>query len=182
MAKKSNFAKYIKEKEINDKKQEIAKAKAQMKKKASAGKAKALKEKEAEANRALEGGEAADNSPQTDSKNVGANPNPEKALPKNFGKSTSLVFFRQYNTYQALLDVRPGNGLSIDGCFSKVVLSIMTWCKSRLKEDAFEDFLMILANLGQRSCFFRTTFPKYTDSILKSFGQRTLSQRDKLTS
>ena len=34
MAKKSNFAKYIKEKEINDKKQEIAKAKAQMKKKA----------------------------------------------------------------------------------------------------------------------------------------------------
>lgn len=143
MAKKSNFAKYIKEKEINDKKQEIAKAKAQMKKKASAEKAKALKEKEAEENRALEGGEAADNSPQTDSKNVGANPNPEKALPKNFGKSTSLVFFRQYNTYQALLDVRPGNGLSIDGCFSKVVLSIMTWFKSRLKEDAFEDFPQI---------------------------------------
>ena len=42
--------------------------------------------------------------------------------------------------------------------------------------------MMILANLGQRSYNSRTTFPKYTDSILLSSGQRTLSQRDKLTS
>ena len=46
----------------------------------------------------------------------------------------------------------------------------------------FDWLLMILANLGQRSYNFRTTFPKYTDSVLKSFGQRTLSQRDKLAS
>ena len=42
--------------------------------------------------------------------------------------------------------------------------------------------LMILVNLGQRSCNSRTTFPKYTDSVLVLFGQGTLSQRDKLTS
>ena len=45
-----------------------------------------------------------------------------------------------------------------------------------------ESKLMILANLGQRSCNSRTTFPKYTDSVLELFGQGTLSQRDKLTS
>ena len=43
-------------------------------------------------------------------------------------------------------------------------------------------WMMILANLGQRSYNFRTTFPKYTDSVLELSGQRTLSQRDKLTS
>ena len=42
--------------------------------------------------------------------------------------------------------------------------------------------MMILANLGQRSCNSRTTFPKYTDSVLVLSGQETLSQRDKLTS
>ena len=43
-------------------------------------------------------------------------------------------------------------------------------------------FVMILANLGLRSCNSRTTFPKYTDSVLVLSGQETLSQRDKLTS
>ena len=47
---------------------------------------------------------------------------------------------------------------------------------------AFENTVMILVNLGQRSYNLRTTFPKYTDSILELFGQRTLSQRDKLAS
>jgi len=42
--------------------------------------------------------------------------------------------------------------------------------------------MMILVNLGQRSYNFRTTFPKYSDSVLESSVQRTLSQRDKLTS
>ena len=42
--------------------------------------------------------------------------------------------------------------------------------------------VMILANLGQRSYNSRTTFPKYSDSVLELSGQETLSQRDKLTS
>ena len=49
------------------------------------------------------------------------------------------------------------------------------------KRMGFEE-VMILANLGQRSCNSRTTFPKYSDSVLILSGQETLSQKDKLAS
>ena len=147
MAKKSNFAKYIKEKEINDKKQEIAKAKAQMKKKASAEKAKALKEKEAEANRVLEEGKSGSAGFLQDPAVTGSEifsgipaGNQEQTVPKDLGKSTGLVFFRQYNTYQALLEVRPKETISAAGGFAKTVLYIMRWFCKRLGDEAFGEY------------------------------------------
>ena len=50
------------------------------------------------------------------------------------------------------------------------------------KDKVIISLVVILVNLGQRSYNSRTTFPKYTDSILISSGQRMLSQRDKLAS
>ncbi len=147
MAKKSNFAKYIKEKEINDKKQEIAKAKAQMKKEASALKAKALKEKEAEENRALEGGKSGSAGFLQDPAVAGSEipsvipaGNQGQTVPKDLGKSTGLVFFRQYNTYQALLEVRPKETISAAGVFAKTVLYIMRWFCKRLGDEAFAEY------------------------------------------
>ncbi len=61
---------------------------------------------------------------------------PEPGVP--LGLTTKLVFFKQYNTYQALLAVYPKGELSVDGAFSKVVLYIMRWFRNRLGEEAFE--------------------------------------------
>ena len=72
--------------------------------------------------------------------------------------------------------------MAITGEQGKVIFQKIKMICLKIAKKAHTVIVMILANLGQRSCFFRTTFPKYTDSILKSFGQRTLSQRDKLTS
>lgn len=53
-------------------------------------------------------------------------------------KTTKLAFFKQYYTYQAFLEIHPINELSIDDCFSKVILYIMRWFKNRLGEEAFD--------------------------------------------
>ena len=53
---------------------------------------------------------------------------------------TQLVFFKKYDTYQALLEVFPSENLSAEECFSKVILYIMTWFKKRLGEDVYEKY------------------------------------------
>ena len=53
-------------------------------------------------------------------------------------KMSQLIFYRQYNTYQALLDVIPRSDMSMDDCFSKVVLHIMAWFKERIGNDAID--------------------------------------------
>lgn len=47
-------------------------------------------------------------------------------------KATSLLFYRQYNTYQSLLEIKSKNGNEIWG---KVILYIMRWFKKRLDRD-----------------------------------------------
>jgi len=53
-------------------------------------------------------------------------------------KVTNLLLYRQYNTYQALLEAYPKNGLTVDGCRSKIILYIMHWFQRRLGEDAIQ--------------------------------------------
>ncbi len=50
-------------------------------------------------------------------------------------KSNSLLFFRQYNTYQALFEIFPSGELTAEACFSKVILYVMSWFKHRLGEE-----------------------------------------------
>ena len=50
-------------------------------------------------------------------------------------KVTNLLFYRQYNTYQALLEAYPQNGMSVSDCFSKIILYIMKWFKDRIGEE-----------------------------------------------
>ena len=64
----------------------------------------------------------------------------ESVIPNDLGKSTSLVFFRQYNTYQALLEVFPKEALSVNACFSKTILYIMRWFRGRLGETTYEEY------------------------------------------
>ena len=64
----------------------------------------------------------------------------ETAAPIVSAKTTKLVFLRQYNTYQALLEILPKNGLKVDDCFSKAILYIMQWFRKRLGEDIFEEY------------------------------------------
>ncbi len=53
-------------------------------------------------------------------------------------KTNKLVFFRQYNTYQALLEVHPSGDADADLVYSKVILYIMRWFRNRLGEDAYK--------------------------------------------
>lgn len=53
-------------------------------------------------------------------------------------KVTNLLLYRQYNTYQVLLEAYPKNGLTVEGCCSKIILYIMNWFQRRLGEDAIE--------------------------------------------
>ena len=55
-------------------------------------------------------------------------------------KMSQLIFYRQYNTYQALLDVIPKSDISMDDCFSKVVLHIMDWFKERIGDEAINTY------------------------------------------
>ncbi len=50
-------------------------------------------------------------------------------------KTTKLVFFRQYNTYQALLAVHPRGDLPVDTIYAKVILYIMRWFRGRLGQE-----------------------------------------------
>ena len=60
-------------------------------------------------------------------------------LAVDLAKTTKLVFFRQYNTYQALLEVHPKDDINSDAIYSKVILYIMRWFRNRLGEDACAD-------------------------------------------
>ena len=71
--------------------------------------------------------------PLQQEKNVGQ---PEVAL----AKTTRLVFFRRYLTYQALLEIHTKKELSVEACFSKVVLYIMRWFRNRLGKEIFEEY------------------------------------------
>ncbi len=57
----------------------------------------------------------------------------------SLAKTTKLVFFRQYNTYQALLEVHPFGDIGPDAVYAKVILYIMRWFRNRLGEDNFTD-------------------------------------------
>lgn len=74
--------------------------------------------------------------PEVDSTDESAD---EVNIPKDLAKTTKLVFFRKYDTYQALLEVTP-RGLSVKDCFSKVVLYVMRWFRNRLGDDLFEKY------------------------------------------
>lgn len=53
---------------------------------------------------------------------------------------THLLLYRQYSTYQALLEIHPRVDMSAEECFSKVVLYIMDWFKKRIGIEAIEAF------------------------------------------
>lgn len=53
-------------------------------------------------------------------------------------KTTQLGFFRQYNTYQALLEVHPIGEINAEIVYAKVILYIMRWFRNRLGEDIRE--------------------------------------------
>ena len=67
-------------------------------------------------------------------------PEPARELSVPLGKTTKLVFFKQYNTYQALLSVYPSGTLTVSDTFSKVILYIMRWFRNRLRDEAFEAY------------------------------------------
>ncbi len=59
----------------------------------------------------------------------------------DLAKTTQLVFFRQYNTYQALLEVHPVGDFSVESVYAKVILYIMRWFRNRLGgRDACADY------------------------------------------
>ena len=78
--------------------------------------------------------------PETSQKELEAAGGVTKEPSVPLGKTTRLVFFKQYNTYQALLAVYPREGFSVSDAFSKVVLYIMRWFKNRLGDDAFDQY------------------------------------------
>ena len=62
------------------------------------------------------------------------------AVPADLAKTTKLVFFRKYDTYQALLEVMPKKDLPVKDCYSKVILYIMRWFRNRLGDEVFEKY------------------------------------------
>ena len=64
----------------------------------------------------------------------------EVVVPTDLAKTTKLVFFRKYDTYQALLEVMPKKDLPIKDCYSKVILYIMRWFRNRLGDEVFEKY------------------------------------------
>ncbi len=60
-------------------------------------------------------------------------------------KGNPLKLYRQYNTYQALIDVYPQNGLDAEQVHSKVILYVMKWYRERILQSAGEDHPEIAA-------------------------------------
>ena len=56
----------------------------------------------------------------------------------NSSRVTKLLLYRQYSTYQVMLEAFPRNGLKANGCFNKIILYVMNWFKNRLGEDNIE--------------------------------------------
>lgn len=93
----------------------------------------------------------------------------ELPLSPNAGKATNLVFFRQYNTYQALLEIYPRESIDVSGCFSKTILYIMKWFRKRLGENAYEEYPEVL--------FLKNDYPEpeaYPDFKIAQVEGRTL--------
>ena len=57
---------------------------------------------------------------------------------KSEKRFTNLLLYRQYNTYQVLLEAYPQNELTVERCYSKVILYIMNWFKNRLGDEALD--------------------------------------------
>ena len=77
-------------------------------------------------------------------------------------KSTKLVFYKQYYTYQAFLEIYPINDLNVDGCYLKTILYIMRWFRSRMGEDVYDKYPTI--------SYLRDDYPEpenYTDFDLE---------------
>lgn len=67
----------------------------------------------------------------------------EKAIKEpsvELGKTNKLVFFRQYNTYQALLEIHSTGNIANKYVYAKVILYIMRWFKDRLRKGGIEDY------------------------------------------
>lgn len=64
----------------------------------------------------------------------------EVVVPSDLAKTTKLVFFRKYDTYQALLEIMPKKDLPVKDCFSKVILYIMRWFRNRLGDEVFDKY------------------------------------------
>ncbi|MBQ7077382.1 MAG: hypothetical protein IJM91_04570 [Lachnospiraceae bacterium] len=75
----------------------------------------------------------------------------EKIIPTDLGKTTHLVFFKKYDTYQALFEISPKGDITAKDCFSKVVLRIMNWFRKRLGEEAFRK--------NPKISFLKTDYP-----------------------
>ena len=73
-------------------------------------------------------------------------------VPTDLAKTTKLVFFRKYDTYQALLEVMPKRDLPVKDCYSKVILYIMRWFRNRLGDEVFEKYPDI--------AYLRSDYPK----------------------
>lgn len=54
---------------------------------------------------------------------------------KTSSKATQLLLYRTYKTYQVLLEAYPQNELTVDQCFSKIILYVMKWFRERIGED-----------------------------------------------
>ena len=77
---------------------------------------------------------------------------PEEDEPLTSAKVTELVFFKKYDTYQALLEIFPATNLSSSDCFSKIILYVMRWFKKRLGEDVYARY----PEIG----FLKTDYPQ----------------------
>ena len=53
-------------------------------------------------------------------------------------KGNPLKLYRQYNTYQALLDVYPQGDLTVEQTFCKVILYVMKWYRERIMQSEGE--------------------------------------------
>ena len=51
---------------------------------------------------------------------------------------TKLVLYRHYTTYQGVFSVWPKDGTTMEDCFSKAILYVMKWFRSRLGDGDFE--------------------------------------------
>ena len=68
---------------------------------------------------------------------------------------TALKLYRQYETYQAALEVYPEGGLRVEACFGKVVLHLIKWLKWRVagSEEGQKEKLLKLADLYDQEGF-----------------------------
>lgn len=67
--------------------------------------------------------------------NVKTESAPEKTEAKPEKKPypvTKLVLYRHYTTYQGIFSIWPKEGTTLEDCYSKTILYVMKWFRSRL--------------------------------------------------